>query len=164
MRRKWIANDWQIAGIGVVQSGLPFSVIDQNGTTIISRANFNPAFNSSDFAFHGDPADRLNQFFNTSAFATSRFGTSTFDPTHPYGNAPHNLLFGPGQRNVDISVIKFLPFTERFRGELRAEFFNVFNWINYANPGNAINTATFGRITSASSGPRVIQFAFKLGF
>jgi hypothetical protein len=161
---KWIANDWQIAGIGVVQSGLPFSVVDQNGTTIISRANFNPAFSSSDFAFHGDPADRLNQFFNTSAFATSRFGTSTFDPTHPYGNAPRNLLFGPGQKNVDISIIKFLPFTERFRGELRAEFFNVFNWVNYANPGSAINTATFGRITSASSGPRVIQFAFKLGF
>jgi hypothetical protein len=42
--------------------------------------------------------------------------------------------------------------------------FNVFNWVNYANPGNLIGTATFGRITSAASGPRVIQFAFKLNF
>lgn len=161
---KWLVNNWQIAGIGVIQSGLPFSIVDANGTTIIQRANFNPAFNGTEFDFHGDPADRLNQYFNTGAFATSRFGTLTFDPNAPFGNTPRNLLYGPGQKNIDISFIKLLPFTERFRGEFRAEFFNVFNWVNYANPGSTFGTATFGKITSASSGPRVIQFAFKLGF
>jgi len=163
---KWIANDWQIAGIGIFQSGLPFSIIDQNGTSIISRANFNTAYNSSDFYTAGDVSDRTLQYFNTGAFVSSRFGgvTTTFDPSHPFGNTPRNFLYGPGQKNVDVSVIKFLPFTERFRGELRAELFNVFNWVNYANPNNLLGTATFGRISSASSGPRVIQFAFKLNF
>ncbi len=89
---------------------------------------------------------------------------STFDPNNPFGNTPRNLIFGPGQKNVDISFIKQIPFSERFRGEFRTEMFNVFNWVNYANPGNQIGTPTFGRITSASTGPRVIQFAFKLGF
>jgi hypothetical protein len=164
----------------VFQSGLPFSILDSNGTSRISRANFNPNFASSDIAGSGPASQRLLQFFNTSAFATSCqnvvagfpqiCGTaatpvnSAFDPNSPYGNTPRNLLFGPGQKNVDVSIIKFLPFTERFRGELRAEFFNVFNWVNYGQPGNALGTATFGRITSASSGPRVIQFAFKLNF
>ena len=87
-----------------------------------------------------------------------------FDPTAPFGNTPRNLIFGPGQKNVDISFIKFLPFTERFRGELRAEFFNVFNWVNYANPGNILGLANFGQITSREPGPRVVQFAFKLNF
>ena len=65
---------------------------------------------------------------------------------------------------MDVSFIKFLPFSDRFRGELRAEVFNAFNWVNYANPGSTIGTATFGRITSAASGPRVVQFAAKLHF
>ena len=62
------------------------------------------------------------------------------------------------------SVIKFIPFTERIRGELRFEFFNLFNWVNYANPVSNIALGNFGQITSASTGPRVIQLGFKLNF
>lgn len=161
---KWLLNDWQIAGVAVFQSGLPFSIIDSNGTSIISRANYNPAFAGGQIEGTGSTAGRLNQYFNTSAFAFSRFGLPTFDPNSPYGNSPRNLIFGPGQKNVDISLIKFIPINERFKGEFRAEFFNAFNWVNYGQPGNVIGTTTLGRITSASSGPRTIQFAFKLGF
>ena len=172
---KWILNNWQIAGIGVWQSGLPFSILDSNGTSRIQRANFNPAFASSEFTGTGSVSSRLNQYFNTSAFVTScQFGVGqicggavanpAFDPNSPYGNSARNLLFGPGQKNIDISFIKMLPFSERFRGEFRTELFNVFNWVNYANPGNTLGTPTFGRITSVSSGPRVVQFAFKLSF
>jgi hypothetical protein len=72
---------------------------------------------------------------------------------------------GPGQKNLDFSVVKFIPFTERVRGEFRTEFFNLFNWTNFANPNNNIAVpATFGRITQTSTGPRVIQLAFKLNF
>lgn len=158
---KWLVNDWQIAGVAVFQSGLPFSIVDSNGTSIIQRANFSTTFGSSDFAGSGPVSHRLNQYFNTAAFVSSR---GAADPTAPYGNTPRNLIFGPGQKNIDVSIIKFIPFTERFKGEFRAEFFNVFNWVNYANPGNAFGTPTFGRITSAASGPRVVQFAFKLSF
>lgn len=160
---RWLLNDWQVAGIAIFQSGLPFSIIDSNGTTIIQRANFNPNF-SGTIEGSGSVSKRLNQYFNTSAFVTSWAGTSTFDPNNPFGNTPRNFLFGPGQKNVDFSFIKFIPFGERFKGEFRAEFFNAFNWVNYANPGNLIGTPTFGRITSASTGPRVVQLAFKLGF
>jgi len=117
----------------------------------------------------------LNNYFNQGAFVTSRptpagnanvgaVTNPTFDPTHPFGNTPRNFLTGPGQKNVDFSLVKFIPINERFRGEVRAEFFNAFNWVNYANPVNNIAVASFGRIISASTGPRVIQFAFKLNF
>ena len=88
----------------------------------------------------------------------------TFDRTAPFGNTPRNFLTGPGQKNVDLSVIKFIPINERVRGEVRAEVFNVFNWVNYANPVNNIAIASFGRIISASTGPRVVQLAFKVNF
>ncbi len=172
---RWLVNDWEVAGIAVFQSGLPFSILDANGTSRIQRANFNPNFAGGEIAGTGSDASRLNQYFNTSAFVTSCLlgtgqfcaGTAAnpaFDPNSPFGNSTRNLLFGPGQKNVDISFIKLIPFTERYRGEFRTEFFNVFNWVNYANPGSTLGTALFGKITSASAGPRVIQFAFKLAF
>jgi hypothetical protein len=152
---------------------LPFSVIDNPGNAVFSRANFNPAF-TGQIQCSGDVSGCLNNYFAQGAFVTSRprlDGTSvgvvnnpTFDPTAPFGNTPRNFLTGPGQKNVDLSVIKFIPINERFRGEVRAEFFNVFNWVNYANPVNNIAIGSFGRIISASTGPRVVQFAFKLNF
>ena len=172
---KWLLNDWQIAGIAVFQSGLPFSIVADNGTSIISRANVNPLFTGTSVYTPGNVNERLLAYFNPAAFVTPcanaacsvAVGTVTnpnFDRTAPFGNTTRNFLTGPGQKNVDISFIKHIPFTERFRGELRAEFFNIFNWVNYANPNNNIIGANFGRIERTSSGPRVIQLGFKLNF
>ncbi|MET0752934.1 MAG: TonB-dependent receptor, partial [Pyrinomonadaceae bacterium] len=148
-----ILNNWEIAGIAVVQSGLPFSIVDNPGNAVISRANFNPLFGGqimSDVPIKS----RLTAYFNQAAFVISRpivagntgigvVNNATFDPAHPFGNTPRNFLTGPGQKNVDISLIKFIPINERFRAEMRAEFFNAFNWVNYANPVNNIALGNF---------------------
>jgi hypothetical protein len=179
---RWLLNDWQLNGILTLQTGLPFSVVVAPDNNTIQRANVRsgPAEGS------GDTRDRLNQYFNTGAFVTSvqcvavpaaqtapcggatRAGFAPnpfFDPTAPFGNAGRNLLTGPGQKNMDFSVVKLIPLGEGLRGEFRTEFFNIFNWANFQNPNsNLAVPATFGRITSTSAGPRVIQFAFKLNF
>ncbi len=171
---KALLNDWQIAGIIVKQSGLPFSIVADNGTSIIQRANRSATFSGNVYTT-GSASVRTGGYFTTGAFVTSCLnaacsaatGTVTnpnFDAGSPFGNTERNFLTGPGQKNVDISFIKLVPFTERIRGELRAEMFNVFNWVNYANPNNNIIGANFGRIERAASGPRVIQLAFKLNF
>jgi hypothetical protein len=162
-------NNYQFNGIITLQTGTPFSIIESNGTSVIQRANFAQGFSGS---IEGSGStDPQNLYFNTAAFTRSTLflvGTTrnpNFDPNAPYGNTGRNLLYGPGQKNVDFAVVKFLPFSERLRGEFRTEFFNLFNFANFANPGNNILVpATFGRITSTSAGPRVIQFAFKLNF
>jgi hypothetical protein len=56
--------------------------------------------------------------------------------------------------------------------QFRAEFFNIFNQVNFANPNTALNNPkTFGRITTtdgSSNGnqgdPRIIQFGLKFVF
>lgn len=165
-----LLNNFQLNGIATFQTGTPFSIIESNGTSVIQRANFAPGFNGQ-IEGSGATTDRLGGYFNTAAFTRSTLflvGTTrnpAFDASAPFGNTGRNILYGPGQKNVDFSVVKFLPFTERLRGELRTEFFNLFNWANFNNPGNNVLVpSTFGRITSTSSGPRVIQFAFKLNF
>ena len=97
------------------------------------------------------------------------------------GNVGRNVLRGPRQGNVDISVIKRFPVGESKKVELRAEFFNLFNQVNFANPlgnfnavpgidsntGQIINSddlGDFGRINSTSNNPRLIQLVLKLNF
>jgi hypothetical protein len=180
---KWLLNDWGLNGIVTLQSGTPFSIIDAPNNNIIQRANFAPGFSGSAEG-SGSTQSRLNQYFNTSAFVRSCpigsfvagnficsgagvgvVNNPFFAPGAVFGNSARNFLYGPGQKNVDFSVVKFVPVTETIRGEIRTEFFNLFNQANFANPNNNIAVpATFGRITSTSAGPRVIQFAFKLSF
>ncbi|HSB08736.1 MAG TPA: hypothetical protein VLM38_04455, partial [Blastocatellia bacterium] len=99
------------------------------------------------------------------------------------GNVGRNVLRGPRQSNVDFSVIRRLPISETKNIEMRAEFFNLFNHVNFANPignfnavpsdsidrntGQIINPADlgdFGRINSTSNNPRLIQLAVKFSF
>ena len=73
--------------------------------------------------------------------------------------------------------IKRFRFGESKNIEFRAEFFNLFNQVNFANPisnlnaailnsntGQIIDPGHFGRSTSTSNNPRLIQFALKLNF
>jgi outer membrane receptor protein involved in Fe transport len=166
---KALLNNWEFAGILTLQSGLPFSVVDAPNNNIIQRANFNPSFTGSIYG-DGTPGN----FFNPAAFVISRpilaggavgvVNNPAFDPNNPFGNTPRNFFRGPGQKNMDFSIVKFIPFTESVRGEFRTEFFNIFNWVNLANPQSNIALPNFGKITSTSTGPRVIQFAFKVNF
>jgi hypothetical protein len=161
---RWLLNNWGLNGIVTFQTGLPFSVVQAPDNNIIQRANLRPG-STVGIEGSGRTQDRLAQYFNTAAFAPSTLAGGFFDRNAPFGNTGRNILTGPGQKDVDFSIVKFIPFTESVRGEFRTEFFNLFNWANFANPNSNISVpATFGSITQTSAGPRVIQFAFKLNF
>jgi hypothetical protein len=94
------------------------------------------------------------------------------------GNAPRNLLTGPGTTNLDFSVFKnqsIKKISEGFNVQFRAEFFNVLNHANFSippialgytdlfdNTGNRLSTG--GQLTSTSTQNREIQFALKFGW
>ena len=70
----------------------------------------------------------------------------------------------PTTYNLDLGAYYPIQFGERKQLRFQFDMFNVFNNVNYGQPNGIFGSATFGRITSTSSGPRVIQFAFKLNF
>ena len=78
-----------------------------------------------------------------------------------FGQLGRNIIRGPKQINTDFSIMKFIPVTESQRVEFRAEFFNLFNNVNFANPVNIHPSSNFGPIVSTTTGPRVVQFALK---
>jgi hypothetical protein len=65
---------------------------------------------------------------------------------------------------LGFPVIKYFPITERTKIEFRSEFFNAFNLVSLANRVNILESLDPGRIVATTTGPRVIQFAFKLNF
>jgi hypothetical protein len=89
---------------------------------------------------------------------------------YTFGNSGRNILFGPGTKQVDLSLFKDFIFNEN-RGrrlEFRAEAFNVFNTPQFNNPNAQIGNAAVGTITSAGAPllfqrtSRQIQLALKL--
>lgn len=192
-----IFSNWQVAGIITVMSGLPIDIIDggsgsffglSGGNNALIRPSWAPGATTST-ATTNIPA---GYFFNPFAFVrpvvltgqlipssngTARAGATGTD----IGNVGRNVLRGPSQSNVDFSVIKRFPLGESKNIEVRAEFFNLLNHVNFANPisnlsavaATSINPNTgqitgdpgdFGRVISTSNNPRLIQLALKFNF
>ena len=108
----------------------------------------------------------VEQWFDTTAFRRTADSTGTF------GTAGRNILRGPGQFNVDFSLIKTTRFG-RVDSELRIEAFNLLNHPQFAQPNGQLGNPGFGTITSMLSNPacascgtteRQIQLGLKLRF
>jgi carboxypeptidase family protein/TonB-dependent receptor-like protein len=184
-------SNWQVAGIITAMSGLPIDITDSNAGSFylgvnngLSRPNWAPGATRSTATSNVPPG----YFFNPFAFVRpvvlagqlipSSNGTATAGATGTdFGNVGRNVLRGPAQNNLDFSIIKRFDISESKNIEFRAEFFNLFNHVNFANPisnlnagsinpntGQIINPGDFGRIISTSNNPRLIQLALKLNF
>ncbi|MFZ0772597.1 MAG: TonB-dependent receptor [Candidatus Sulfotelmatobacter sp.] len=151
-------NGWELASILTLQSGTPFSVLTNDTAFVQARADLIPGCNP---AGSGSVESRLLDYFNTACFMSVPNMTS---PPNDFGDSGRNILRGPNQRNVDISIIKYFPVTERTKIEFRGEFFNAFNLVSFQNPVNVLAAANVGQIVETSTGPRVIQFALKFNF
>jgi TonB dependent receptor len=148
-------DGWQVATVLTLQSGTPFSVLTNETAYVQARADW--VVSGCNPNLSGSVNSRLTKYFNTACFAPA---TAVGD----FGNTGRNILRGPDQQNVDISLIKFFPVTERVQLEFRTEFFNAFNMVSFANPVNILESANAGQIVATTTGPRVIQFALKLAF
>jgi hypothetical protein len=104
-------------------------------------------------------------------------------PQGQFGTMRRNIFPDSGFRNLDFSLAKNWHFGERLHAQFRAEFFNILNHPNFANPyggqnGFGLNdpgAANFGcgcatpDIAAAnpavgSGGPRSVQLGLKLAF
>ncbi|HEY0658709.1 MAG TPA: hypothetical protein VGD05_09555, partial [Pyrinomonadaceae bacterium] len=136
-----------------LRTGFPFSVVVGN-TDIANITGAGTA--NSRLNIVGDPFENVpaGYHYNPAAFARPPAGT--------FGNSGRNILTGPGAQQLDLSLMKVLRFTERFRLQLRAEAFNVLNHPTFGLPVNDFNNVNFGRILSADN--RELQFGIKFLF
>jgi hypothetical protein len=156
-----IFGGWQVNMILLARTGLPFTVLQQQGLLSTGTGNRPNRIRNGDLS---NPTP--DRWFDLTAFSP------TTDNTGTYGNSGRNILRQPDQVNVDFSVIKITRFHERFEHEFRAEFFNALNHPQFGKPGSGSGTgSTIGAsdqgVISAllfNTPMRQIQFAMKLSF
>lgn len=156
-----ILGGWQLNSITTLMTGFPFTpVVGSNrsgdgNTRNPDRPSLNPAFTGP--VILGEQT----QWFDPRAFVVPAAGT--------FGSLGRGTFTGPGLANVDLSLFKNLVLTERFRLQLRSEFFNLLNRTNLGTPnptafsGGSVNSSA-GLITTLATTPRQIQLGAKLTF
>jgi hypothetical protein len=163
---KTLFDNWQISGVSTMQSGTPVGI----GLSTVNSVDITGSpTDSARVVVVADPVlpkgeRTFNRNFNTAAFRLPAVGT--------FGNAPKDVIRGPGLNNWDLSVFKnFRASRERVRMQLRGEFYNAFNhtqfttWNTSASfdaNGNQSN-ALFGQATAAAPARR-IQIALRLTY
>lgn len=165
-----IIGDWQIAALGVVQSGTPITILDDSAGSVYGNFPFENRAQLSGLAkpaTSGSVFSRvLKGYLNPAAFTSAPEapnGTGAADTD--FGNSGEGLVRGPGQRNLDMALERTIHIAESHALRLRGEFFNLTNTANFNNPVNNVSAGpVFGAITSTSSNPRIIQLALKYHF
>lgn len=155
---RFVAGGWQLTGLLSVQSGGPLTILagkDLSGTALGS-----------------DRATLLsNTVYGTGACGTAKPCVDWLVPTSfglpaagTYGTLGKGALRGPNLITYDGGLFKDFPIRgDRMKFQFRAEFFNMFNRVNFNNPAVSVAGAGFGRITSAGD-PRIGQLALKFAF
>lgn len=159
-------DGWQLSGIATFQSGAPLGIglgfvnaVDVTGSpTDGARVVVleNPILPKGSRTF--------SRNFNTQAFAPPEQGT--------FGNAPKDVIRGPGINNWDVSLFKdFAVARERVRLQLRGEFYNAFNHAQFSGLDTATRFDAQGRQANprlgeftAARAARRIQLALRLRF
>jgi hypothetical protein len=149
---KQLVGGWQLSSILTFASGLPIPITCGICSFPATRPNL---VGDPNKGAGGTNQERLNRYFNTDAFTAN-------EPFH-YGNVPRYFgnLRGPGQANTNLAMMKNTVFGERYRVQFRAEFFNLFNRVEFGLPDGNLGSSTFGVISSQVNLPRQIQFGLK---
>ena len=165
-----VIGDWQVAVLGVLQSGTPITILDDSAGAVYGNYPFENRAQLSGLArpaTSGSLFSRvLNGYLDPAAFTSAPEAPNGTGPQDTdFGNSGEGLVRGPGQRNLDMALERAIHIAESHKLHLRLEFFNLTNTANFNNPVNNVSAGpVFGAITSTSSNSRIIQLALKYQF
>jgi hypothetical protein len=195
--RKWssgngvvdhIIDGWEFSGINRWQSGRVFLLTSGNNFRTVNG-------NDAGVSLVGLNRNQLQSMLSirktttglvyyvpSSLLASNGTANSSFiTPCTTAGQLCQRVfLNGPSFFRMDLNVVKNIRITERVRMQVRAEFLNAFNNINFFYPGSettsvptaSITGTSFGQVTNAyrdvsttdDNGGRIIQFVLRVNF
>jgi hypothetical protein len=169
---KPLMKGWQFLNITTMTTGSPFSVysgLQQTGAgaggtdrpDLVSMPHFSTS--------RAVREDYFGQGTNNASFFNIPINVpgGTGPNQGRFGTLGRNTFRGPGYHDFDFALIKDTPFGHRGNGELgtvefRAEFFNIFNIVNFSLPSNIVRGSGFGIISKTAGSSRQIQFSLKV--
>lgn len=169
-----LTSGWQVLNISTLTSGSPFTIYsgiqqtgygsagsdrpDQVGSPVLSTSR--PVRED----YFGMGAGNAN-FFNIPIGIPGGTGPNQ----GRLGTLGRDTFRGPPYKDFDVALIKDTAFGRRGANEaatlqFRAEFFNVFNLVNFGLPANVVRGTGFGVVSRTNGTSRQLQFSLKLTF
>jgi hypothetical protein len=132
---KAVLGDWQVSGLALFESGIPFTVVNNGTPTGISTLDNGGVANGIGSGSYPDLSGLSPHSQKPSGGTNAKsFGPLLLNPAAfiaprglTFGNAGRNVLNNPNRWNMDVSLLKHFSVTERMKAEFRAEAFNLFN-------------------------------------
>ncbi len=161
---------WTLSQNFFARSGLPLTALDgAAGPSNFASGGLLPA------SVVGVGQTGCGTYYQT-CFNPGGFASVT--TTGAFPNQMRNQFHGPGFFDSDFSINKNFKLTERVAFGVGANFYNVFNHPNFAQPGNVLGSGTFGVVSAQTAPPtgpfgsffaglpanRIIQFQGKIVF
>ena len=139
---------WQASGIFTKQSGGAVTVTEASGIAdsrpdYIGGATILPDYRST------------LKYLNPAAFARVPVSSVSAESIRP-GNIGNGAIRGPGLWNLDFSLGKNFPITEKLHLQFRADMFNAMNHTVLSGLVADITNPRFGQLTS-TNGARLMQ-------
>jgi hypothetical protein len=180
-------SGWALSGFVLLQSGAPVSILSARGTLNRSARSGENTVDSTDTLSQLQSLSGVFMtgngpyFINPSAIGSNGAGVAP-DGTAPFagqifsnpgagtvGSLQRRDLDGPAFYNYNMAIVKDTRIKERYKIQLRADFYNLFNHPNFFVGDQNINSLTFGKITSMATSPegvtsREIQFGLLFSF
>jgi hypothetical protein len=171
-----IIGGWRATGVYTLSSGSPFGITDNS----YSFCNASHTLTSRPMLIGNPLPSGFNQtigaWFDRNAFDFSGTCpapglvtlTGAGDPKKAFGDAPRYFsnIRNPGVNSLDFSLQKDvgIPGSDVGRFQFRADFFNLLNRPQFAEPISDPGNASFGRITRTAIPNRVVQLGLHLFF
>lgn len=194
--RRALFGNWAIDGIATIRSATPVDLVAAFNLTGFA-SSLRPNLIQGIPLYINDPnapgGRRFNNVAPTAAqvaaagcaplTATNAKGAFCTPPAGQHGTLGRNVLRGFPVSQFDVALRRQFSLAEAVKLQFRAEFFNVFNHPNFADPLNTLSNPNFGRSTAMLGrslgtggvtggfnplyqigGPRSVQLAVKLTF
>jgi hypothetical protein len=151
-RAFYLFQHWNLDWVAAARSGLPFDVQGVSKATSGSSgsslfAQIRPDVVYGEALWIQDPKVPGGKRLNLAAFSI---------PTgYTQGDLGRNALRGFGFAQLDLSLRRMIPITERYQIGIAAEGYNILNHPNFANPspfeGANMSSPSFGIVTQMTN-------------
>jgi hypothetical protein len=166
-----LTGHWSLQSVIVARTGFPFNaVVFSSSPDLGGQAQSRPDLVPGQSLWISDPTAGGGRSLNPNAFLV---------PSTPrQGTEGRNDIAGFGLTQVDLSIARNFPITERVKLQFRTDAFNVFNHPNFTSPTGFIESGPIGLKSFEmlnqglggleplfqEGGPRSLQLSLKLTF
>jgi outer membrane receptor protein involved in Fe transport len=154
-----LVGGWNLNGVLSFNSGTAFDA--GSGKDIAQTGNYNYGngygYERANLVGSPYPSSKSPaEWINVPAFQ--------YPAADTFGDLGRDSLRSDWYKNLDLSIFRQFPITERFRVEFRFEIFNATNTPVWAIPVTSMEAPNFGTVTSTANTARQLQFGLKLYF